>query len=104
MTKWAPEIRLTAPFVPIVLVATKIDDREKPPSTRPPWKPIPTEEGERLKKKLKAVSFIECSAKEFKNINEVIYEAVRASDRPIVHDEEVISCDFCSKVTNFFKK
>lgn len=39
---------------------------------------VQTEEGERMKRKINANQFLECSAKENYNINEVIYEAVRA--------------------------
>lgn len=37
------------------------------------------EEGERLKRKINANQFLECSAKNNENINEVIYEAIRAA-------------------------
>lgn len=36
-------------------------------------------EGERLQRKINAYRFLECSAKNNDNINEVIYEAVRAT-------------------------
>lgn len=49
-----------------------------------------THEGEAVKRTLNANAFLECSAKEYRNINEVIYEAVRASDRgaPPPQEEE----------------
>lgn len=37
------------------------------------------EEGEKLQRKLNANRFLECSAKNNENINEVIYEAIRAA-------------------------
>lgn len=37
------------------------------------------EEGERLQRKINANQFLECSAKNNENINEVIYEAIRAA-------------------------
>lgn len=40
---------------------------------------VKTEEGERLKRKINANHFLECSAKNNYNINKVIYEAVRAT-------------------------
>lgn len=36
-------------------------------------------EGERMMRRINANQFLECSAKNNENINEVIYEAVRAS-------------------------
>lgn len=40
---------------------------------------VRVEEGERLRRKINANQFLECSAKNNENINEVIYEAVRAA-------------------------
>lgn len=66
--KWIPELRNRTP---IVLVATKIDIRRKTH--------ISYEQGEELKKKIKAKSFVECSSKDFINIDSVFEEAVRVS-------------------------
>lgn len=62
--------------IPIVLVATKVDLR---PSAMPQNR-ITTSEGENLKRKIGAVAFLECSAKEHLNIDEVINTALQASD------------------------
>lgn len=40
---------------------------------------IETEEGEKMCQKINANRFLECSAKNYENINEVFYEAVRAT-------------------------
>lgn len=53
--------------------ATKIDLRSGN------GKYISTRDGEKLRKKINANAFIECSAKTNTNIEEVIYEAVKAS-------------------------
>lgn len=45
-------------------------------------------EGEEVKRKLNGNAFLECSAKEYRNINEVIYEAVRAADRGVPPPQE----------------
>uniref|UniRef100_A0A336MYV3 CSON009870 protein n=1 Tax=Culicoides sonorensis TaxID=179676 RepID=A0A336MYV3_CULSO len=71
---WTREFMVVRQFVPIVLVATKVDLR-KPGSTGC----VTTEEGEILSKQINANSFIECSAKEDIRVRETIYEAVRAA-------------------------
>lgn len=40
---------------------------------------VQPEEGEKLRRKINANQFLECSAKNYENINEVIYEAIRAA-------------------------
>lgn len=40
---------------------------------------VHTEEGERLMRKINANQFLECSAKNYENINEVVYEGIRAA-------------------------
>ncbi|XP_049887554.1 ras-like GTP-binding protein RhoL [Pectinophora gossypiella] len=71
--KWYPELKHFSSTVPIVLVATKIDLRESGKAV------ITTQEGKKLKKKIKAVQLVECSALERINMDEVFEEAVRAA-------------------------
>lgn len=53
-------------------------------------------EGEIIKRKINANVFIECSAKDYVNINEVIYEAVRAATNGIPEIEQEQSfCNCC---------
>lgn len=66
--KWIPELRNRAP---IVLVATKVDVRRKAH--------ISLRKGEELKRRINAKSFVECSAKDFINVDSVFEEAVRVS-------------------------
>lgn len=40
---------------------------------------VQVEEGEKMRRKINANQFLECSAKQNDNINEVIYEAIRAA-------------------------
>ncbi|XP_055319546.1 ras-like GTP-binding protein RhoL [Sitodiplosis mosellana] len=68
--KWYPEVR---PYkMPIVLVGTKSDLTVGINIVR-------VDEGEKLRKKINANQFLECSAKNNHNVNEVIYEAIRAA-------------------------
>ncbi|XP_045760638.1 ras-like GTP-binding protein RhoL isoform X1 [Maniola jurtina] len=73
--KWYPELKHFSSSVPIVLVATKIDLRTSGKAV------ITTQEGKTLKKKIRAAQFVECSALERENMDEVFEEAVRAALR-----------------------
>lgn len=64
--KWVPELREYAPKVPIILVGLQSDERNVHPMK---WsqgsqksKPIKTEEGEMLARKIGAKKYMECSA------------------------------------------
>lgn len=70
--KWAPEVRHFSPNVPIVLVATKTDLRDDPSIAC--YSP---EEGRKLKRKVKAQSYMECSALRNEGLKEVFIEAIR---------------------------
>ncbi|XP_026485007.1 ras-like GTP-binding protein RhoL [Vanessa tameamea] len=73
--KWYPELKHFSSLVPIVLVATKTDLRASGKAV------ITTQEGKTLKKKIRAVQLVECSALERENMHEVFEEAVRAALR-----------------------
>lgn len=88
LNKWIPELKNRAP---IVLVATKSDLRKK----RGNHKNLSYEKGVALQKKIKAFSFVECSSKDLKNIDNVFEEAVRAS---IGRRSRAASDDFFSRV------
>ncbi|ENN77254.1 hypothetical protein HUJ04_002545 [Dendroctonus ponderosae] len=76
LMKWVPEIQHFCPHVPIVLVATKIDLRDDPSESC-----YSTADGRRLKKKIKAQSYKECSAIRNEGLEQVIEEAVRVAQR-----------------------
>ncbi|OWR43241.1 hypothetical protein KGM_204314 [Danaus plexippus plexippus] len=71
--KWYPELKHFSSSVPIVLVATKTDLRASGQAV------ITTQEGKVLKRKIRAVQLVECSALERENMHEVFEEAVRAA-------------------------
>ncbi|XP_026323825.1 ras-like GTP-binding protein RhoL [Hyposmocoma kahamanoa] len=73
--KWYPELKHFSASVPIVLVATKTDLRTSGKAV------ITTQEGKKLKRKIKAAQLVECSALERENVDEVFIEAVRAALR-----------------------
>lgn len=67
---------------------------------------VRTEEGERMKRKINANQFLECSAKNNENIIEVIYEAVRATANGRLDDEptnECVACFNAVKMSNFWR-
>uniref|UniRef100_A0A1W7R8Y5 Putative ras similarity family n=1 Tax=Aedes albopictus TaxID=7160 RepID=A0A1W7R8Y5_AEDAL len=69
--KWIPEI-IAVKRVPIVLIATKLDLRNNLKTE------VSSAEGEALKRKINANSFVECSAKQGINVELALEEAVRA--------------------------
>lgn len=74
------------PDVPFILVGTKSDIRNEPAELEKlraqGQSPITTEQGNELARKLKAIKYMECSAKTQENLKDVFDEAVRAVLRP----------------------
>lgn len=56
---------------------------------------VTIEEGEQMRAEINGNRFLECSAKNYLNINEVIYEAVRASVAGVPEVESDSSCMDC---------
>eukprot|EP01095_Lingulamoeba_sp_RSL-Kostka_P008998 TRINITY_DN306_c1_g2_i6.p1 TRINITY_DN306_c1_g2~~TRINITY_DN306_c1_g2_i6.p1 ORF type:complete len:193 (+),score=75.37 TRINITY_DN306_c1_g2_i6:106-684(+) len=81
-SKWYPEVIHFCPDVPQILVGTKLDLRndsgtvEKLKSQN--QEPITLEKGQELAKKIKAIKYLECSAKTGENLKTVFDEAVKA--------------------------
>ncbi|KAK7598203.1 hypothetical protein V9T40_006438 [Parthenolecanium corni] len=69
--KWYPELRHHCPNVPIILIATKSDLRGTDETL------ISVSEGKRMKKSIRAVKYMECSALKNEGLNEIFAEAVR---------------------------
>ncbi|XP_059615074.1 ras-like GTP-binding protein RhoL [Phlebotomus argentipes] len=86
--KWIPELRRTRPNVPIVLVGTKKDLRSA--------HSVSTREGEALRKRINANTFIESSAKNQTNVQLAIHEAVRASVVGVKDNHSEDSDESCS--------
>ncbi|XP_069687321.1 ras-like GTP-binding protein RhoL isoform X3 [Periplaneta americana] len=72
ISKWCPELKHHMPHVPIVLVGTKIDLREDDPEC------ISFAEGKKLKQKIRAARYVECSAIKGEGLQDVFVEAIRA--------------------------
>jgi len=84
--KWYPELMHFCPDVPFILVGTKLDmrnDKGEVDKLRTQGQsPITTEQGTDLARKLKAIKYMECSAKTQENLKDVFDEAVRSVLRP----------------------
>ncbi|XP_014234379.1 ras-like GTP-binding protein RhoL isoform X1 [Trichogramma pretiosum] len=70
--KWYPELKVHCPNVPIILVGTKSDLRPESNDV------ITPKECKKMKKKIKAYKYLECSAKMQEGLDDVFTEAVRA--------------------------
>lgn len=70
--KWVPEVKHFCPHTPFVLVATKIDLRDDPSI-----KCYTPEDGRKLKKKVRAQSYKECSALRNEGLEDIFVEAIR---------------------------
>jgi len=84
--KWYPELMHFCPDVPFILVGTKMDCRNDPGELEKlkggNQSPITHEGGAELARKLKAIKYLECSAKTQEGLKDVFDEAVRCVLRP----------------------
>ena len=84
--KWFPEISHHCPGVPIVLVGNKTDLREDPNTLavlrERRMAPVTREQGLEMAKRIKAVRYVECSAKTQKNLKEVFHTAAEVVVSP----------------------
>lgn len=85
-TKWAPELRHHASDTPVILIATKTDIRNDPTEDT-----ITTAEGKKMRDKIKAIKYFECSAKTGVGLDEIFVEAVRSSVNKH-HKKRVVHC------------
>jgi len=74
LSKWSPEVKHFSPNVPIILVGTKADLRSSESSDNL----VSQADAKKLKSKIKAFRYVECSAKTRENLGEVFQEAARA--------------------------
>ncbi|KAL0281484.1 UNVERIFIED_CONTAM: hypothetical protein PYX00_002460 [Menopon gallinae] len=72
-SKWTPEIRHHCPHVPIVLVGTKTDIRDERDREH-----LSYADGKKMKNKIKAFAYLECSAKLMEGLDEIFKTAIRA--------------------------
>jgi len=74
-SKWLLELRHHCPRTPILLVGTKSDLRD----TQQQEDTISTAEGRKLRARINATKYVECSAKTRHGLDEVFQEAVRCT-------------------------
>jgi len=77
--KWFPEIRHYIPNVPYMLVGTKLDLREKfIANPNPDYDLVSTELGQAMCDEIKALKYVEVSAKTKQNLESIFHESVSA--------------------------
>jgi len=75
--KWFPEVKHYIPNVPQVLVGTKLDLREHfQQNPSPDHELVTTEMGQALCEELKALKYVECSAKTKQNLHQLFNDTV----------------------------
>ncbi|CAC5373606.1 Rho-related protein racC,Rac-like GTP-binding protein ARAC10,Rho-related GTP-binding protein RhoG,Rho-related protein racF1,Ras-like GTP-binding protein O-RHO,GTP-binding protein rhoA,Ras-related protein Rac2,Rho-related protein racD,GTP-binding RHO-like protein,Rac-like GTP-binding protein ARAC4,Rac-like GTP-binding protein 7,Rho-related protein rac1A,Cell division control protein 42 homolog,Rho-related GTP-binding protein RhoQ,Rho-related protein rac1C,Rho-related GTP-binding protein RhoD,Rac-like GTP-bi len=74
---WIPEIRQHCPFIPFILIGTKLDFREDVQASAQGKPFVSYKDGRSLADKLNAAGYIECSALTQKGVKYVFDEAVR---------------------------
>lgn len=78
LSKWYPELKHHCPQTPIILIGTKSDLRDTGEIET-----LSYSDGKRLKRKIRAVKYMECSALNSEGLKEIFIEAVRSgSKRP----------------------
>ena len=84
--KWIPELKENLPGRPIILVGTQEDLRTDPDTvanlTKKNKRPVTQEQGLKLAKRIKAISYLECSALTQKGLKSVFDEAILAVLEP----------------------
>lgn len=81
--KWTPEVKHFCPNVPIILVGNKKDLRPDPTAVKKMspqgQEPVERAEGLRMKEKIEAWAYVECSAKTKEGVREVFEQATHAA-------------------------
>ena len=96
MEKWLPEINHFCPKVPVVLVGNKKDLRNDRATLeeleKRKLKPVTTEEARTMAERIKAFTYLECSAKTREGVREIFETAARASLQPPQGSGHSIGC------------
>ena len=81
--KWTPEVRHFCPNVPIILVGNKKDlrndDNTKKELSKMKQEPVKSEEGSLMCERIKAYTYLECSAKTREGVRDVFTTAAKAA-------------------------
>ncbi|XP_048870009.1 ras-related C3 botulinum toxin substrate 1-like isoform X2 [Brienomyrus brachyistius] len=94
--RWYPEVRNHCPNTPIILVATKLDLRDDKATTAElkteDLTPITSSQGLAMAKEIRAVKYLECSARTHDGLKTVFDEAIRATRNPLPAKKRSRSC------------
>jgi len=74
--KWIIELKANAPDTPFLLVGTKTDLRDQVDAEKNP-DVISFKKAQKRAKELKALGYVECSAKDPQSVNQVFIEAIK---------------------------
>jgi len=77
--KWIIELKANAPDTPFVLVGTKTDLRDQVADPEKSTDVISFKKGQKRAKELKALGYLECSAKDPQSVNQVFVEALKVA-------------------------
>ena len=81
--KWVPEINHFCPNVPVILVGNKKDLRNNAETheqlSRRKLKPVSPEEGQIMADRIKAFTYLECSARTREGVRDIFETAARAA-------------------------
>ena len=83
-TKWHPEVNIYCPKVPILLVGTKMDIRDKWENEKQKGteqRGVRYSAGNQMSDEIEAVNYVECSALTQEGVEKVFHEALRAGLR-----------------------
>ena len=80
--RWWPEVKHFCPTIPIILVGNKIDLRDNQSAIEQLHKretPITREQGLEMAERIKAIQYIECSARTSENLERVFTAAAEVA-------------------------
>jgi len=85
--KWLEELKKACPDTPYILVGTKIDLRNDEDTVKKLQEknkePITTKMGQKRAKEIKALTYLECSARDIKSVNDVMAQAIKIVMDPL---------------------
>lgn len=83
LEKWVPEVKLSCPNVPMILIGNKKDirnvERSRKEHDEKNQEPVKLVDGKAMAEQINALAYIECSAKTKEGVKGVFETAVRAA-------------------------
>jgi len=93
--KWLEELKKSCPDTPYILVGTKTDLRSDDETVKKLQEknkePISIKMGQKRAKEIKALAYLECSAKDIKSVNEVFTQAIKIVMDPLKEKKKEVA-------------